>query len=81
MCIGKELGDGTDVFELTPELLDYIKDNKLVDWYLNFIKVFYQECTEYDDSNQLTVSKLKEYIRRWTFKVMSIKKIFIAQRP
>lgn len=76
LCIGKELGDGTDVFELTPELLDYIKDNKLVEsWYLNFIKVFYQECTEYDDSNQLTVNKLKEYIpENETFEVMSIKK-------
>ncbi len=61
---------------LTPELLDYIKDNELVEnWYLNFIKVFYQECTEYDDSNQLTVNKLKEYIPEdETFKVMSIEK-------
>lgn len=76
LCIGKGLGDGIDVFELTPELLNYIKDNELVEnWYLNFIKVFYQECTEYDDSNQLTVNKLKEYIPEdETFKVMSIEK-------
>lgn len=63
LCIGKRLGDGMDVFELTPELLDYIEDKGLFEnWYLNFIKLFHQESMKYEDSIPLTLNKLKEYI-------------------
>lgn len=62
LCVGKELSDGYDMFELDEAMLKYIKKNKISrKHYFRFYK-FYTYLNS-EDCPKLTINSLKQFIK------------------